>query len=164
MADDIPFDRNFDAVPGKAERVAPKVRRVLANNPGPFTFKGTNTYIIGEGTVAILDPGPDDPAHVEAVLEAVRGETVEHILVSHTHRDHSPAARAVSAAPNKVLAEGPHRFARPLHGRPIEWRPVPISSSSQTSGSRMVRQSKAAAMRSKRSRRRAIRPTISPSR
>jgi glyoxylase-like metal-dependent hydrolase (beta-lactamase superfamily II) len=136
MADDIPFDRNFDAVPGKAERVAPKVRRVLANNPGPFTFKGTNTYIIGEGTVAILDPGPDDPAHVEAVLEAVRGETVEHILVSHTHRDHSPAARAVSAPPGPG-AEGPH-CARPLHAaRPTEWRPAPISSSSPTGDSRM---------------------------
>jgi len=116
MADDIPFDRNFDAEPGRAERVAPKVRRVLANNPSPFTFKGTCTYIIGEGAVTILDPGPDDPAHINSVLDAVRGETVEHILVSHTHRDHSPAARAVSARTGaKVLAEGPHRSARPLH-------------------------------------------------
>jgi glyoxylase-like metal-dependent hydrolase (beta-lactamase superfamily II) len=116
MADDIPFDRNFDAVPGKAERVAPKVRRVLANNPSPFTFKGTNTYIIGEGAVTILDPGPDDPVHIDAVLDAVRGETVEHILVTHTHRDHSPAAREVSRRTGaKVLAEGPHRLARPLH-------------------------------------------------
>lgn len=116
MADDIPFDRNFDAVPGKTEHVAPKVRRVLANNPSPFTFKGTNTYIIGEGAVAILDPGPDDPVHIDAVLDAVRGETVEHILVTHTHRDHSPAAREVSRRTGaKVLAEGPHRLARPLH-------------------------------------------------
>ena len=116
MANDIPFDRDFNAVPGKAEHVAPKVRRVLANNPSPFTFKGTCTYIIGEGTVAILDPGPDDPVHIDAVLDAVRGETVEHILVTHTHRDHSPAARTVSARTGaKVLAEGPHRFARALH-------------------------------------------------
>jgi glyoxylase-like metal-dependent hydrolase (beta-lactamase superfamily II) len=114
--DDIPFDRNFDLPPGKAQEVAPGVRRIVANNAGPFTFKGTVSYIIGRGKVAILDPGPDDDAHVAALLNAVRGETVTHIFVTHTHRDHSPAVPKVKAATGAtVYAEGPHRLARPLH-------------------------------------------------
>jgi glyoxylase-like metal-dependent hydrolase (beta-lactamase superfamily II) len=116
MPDDIPFDKKFDLAPGRAEEVAPGVRRLLCNNPSPFTFKGTVSYIIGHGRVAIIDPGPDDPAHVQALLDAVRGETVTHIFVTHTHRDHSPAVRAVKAATGAlVLAEGPHRAARPLN-------------------------------------------------
>jgi glyoxylase-like metal-dependent hydrolase (beta-lactamase superfamily II) len=94
----------------------PGVRRVMANNPGPFTFKGTLSYIVGRGNVAIVDPGPDDPAHIGALLDAVRGETVTHIFVTHTHRDHSPAVPAVKAATGAIVyAEGPHRAARPLH-------------------------------------------------
>jgi glyoxylase-like metal-dependent hydrolase (beta-lactamase superfamily II) len=116
MADDIQFDRSFDLAPGKIEECAPGVRRILANNPSPFTFKGTLSYVIGRGQVAIVDPGPDDPAHIAALLDAVRGETVTHIFVTHTHRDHSPAVPAVKAATGAiVLAEGPHRAARPLH-------------------------------------------------
>jgi glyoxylase-like metal-dependent hydrolase (beta-lactamase superfamily II) len=116
MPDDIPFDKTFDLTPGQAEEVAPGVRRILANNPSPFTFKGTVSYIVGRGQVAIIDPGPDDPAHVDALLNAVRGETVTHIFVTHTHRDHSPAVRPVKAATGAlVLAEGPHRAARALH-------------------------------------------------
>ena len=87
-----------DADYGRVESVSPRVRRVLAHNPGPFTFTGTGTYIVGNGTVAIVDPGPDDPAHIAALLAAVAGETVSHIVVTHTHRDHSPAAPAVKAA------------------------------------------------------------------
>ena len=83
---------------GRVERVSPLVRRVLAHNPGPFTYTGTGTYIIGNGTVAIVDPGPDDADHIAALLAAVAGETVSHIVVTHTHRDHSPAALAVRAA------------------------------------------------------------------
>ena len=83
---------------GRVERVSPLVRRVLAHNPGPFTYTGTGTYIIGNGTVAIVDPGPDDADHIAALLAAVAGETVSHIVVTHTHRDHSPAAPAVRAA------------------------------------------------------------------
>ena len=110
------FDKSFDLAPGKIEEVAPGVRRLLANNPGPFTFKGTVSYIIGRGNIAILDPGPDDQAHIAALLHAVRGETVTHILVTHTHRDHSPAAAALKQATGaKTYAEGPHRAARPLH-------------------------------------------------
>jgi glyoxylase-like metal-dependent hydrolase (beta-lactamase superfamily II) len=116
MPDDIPFDKRFDLAPGRAEGVAPGVRRILANNPSPYTFKGTVSYIVGRGKVAIIDPGPDDPQHVAALLDAVRGETVTHILVTHTHRDHSPAARALKAATGApLLAEGPHRASRPLH-------------------------------------------------
>ena len=116
MADDVPFDKSFDLEPDRVKEVAPRVRAVAANNPSPFTFKGTVSYIIGRGKVAILDPGPDDDAHVAALLDAVRGETVTHIFVTHTHRDHSPAVPKIKAATGaKVFAEGPHRLARPLH-------------------------------------------------
>lgn len=116
MSADIPFDRNFDAPAGTVVEVAPLVRRIVAPNPSPFTFTGTCTYIIGRGDVAILDPGPDDAAHVAAVLDAVRGESVRQIIVTHTHRDHSPAAAAIQAATGaQTYGEGPHRPARPLH-------------------------------------------------
>jgi glyoxylase-like metal-dependent hydrolase (beta-lactamase superfamily II) len=116
MNDDISYNRAFDLVPGRATEVAPGVRAVVANNPGPFTFKGTVSYIIGRGKVAILDPGPDNDAHIAALLDAVRGETVTDIFVTHTHRDHSPAVPKVKAATGAtVYAEGPHRPARPLH-------------------------------------------------
>ena len=116
MSDDIPFDRSFDLAPETVDEVVPGVRRVLADNPSPFTFKGTVSYIIGRGQVAIIDPGPLDEAHIAALLDAVRGETVTHIFVTHTHRDHSPAVPRIKAATGAVvLAEGPHRPARPLH-------------------------------------------------
>jgi glyoxylase-like metal-dependent hydrolase (beta-lactamase superfamily II) len=116
MAEDIQFDRNLDLAVGVSEECAPDVRRILANNPSPFTFKGTVSYIVGRGRVAIIDPGPDDPVHVAALLDAVRGETVTHIFVTHTHRDHSPAVPALKAATGAlVLAEGRHRTARSLH-------------------------------------------------
>jgi glyoxylase-like metal-dependent hydrolase (beta-lactamase superfamily II) len=113
MADDLTFNRDFDRPPDKPEPVAPGVRRVLAPNAGPFTFTGTCTYIVGDGEVAIIDPGPDDPAHLQAVLDAVRGERVSHILVTHSHLDHSPGAAAIKAATGaKIFAEGPHRASR----------------------------------------------------
>src|SRR5215510_13716829 len=116
MNDDIPFDKNLVLEPDTADEPVPGVRRIMANNPGPFTFKGTVSYIIGRGKVAIVDPGPDDPAHIAALLDAVRNETVTHIFVTHTHRDHSPGVPAVKQATGAtVLAEGPHRPARPLH-------------------------------------------------
>jgi glyoxylase-like metal-dependent hydrolase (beta-lactamase superfamily II) len=116
MTDDVPFDKTFDLVPDQAKEVAPRVRAMVANNPGPFTFKGTVSYIIGRGKVAILDPGPDDDAHTAALLDAVRGETVTHIFVTHTHRDHSPGVPKVKAATGAtVYAQGPHSLARPLH-------------------------------------------------
>jgi len=116
MNDDIPFDKSFNLEPDQVQEVAPRVRAIVADNPGPFTFKGTISYIVGHGQVAIIDPGPDDVAHVAALLDAVRGETVTHIFVTHTHRDHSPAAAKIKDATGaKVLAQGPHRPARPLH-------------------------------------------------
>jgi glyoxylase-like metal-dependent hydrolase (beta-lactamase superfamily II) len=116
MMDDISFDKRFDLAPGKVEEVYPGVRRLLCNNPGPFTFKGTVSYIVGRDRVAIIDPGPLDEAHIEALLDAVRNETVTHILVTHTHRDHSPAAARIKAATGApTFGEGPHRAARDLH-------------------------------------------------
>ena len=112
--DDVPFNRDFPLKPGVVEEVRPGVRRILCNNPSPFTFTGTVSYIVGEGKVAIVDPGPDNEAHAAALLEAVRGETVTHILVTHTHRDHSPnTARIKAATGATVYAEGPHRASRP---------------------------------------------------
>jgi glyoxylase-like metal-dependent hydrolase (beta-lactamase superfamily II) len=116
MSEDIPFDKDLKLAPDTVDEPMPGIRRIMANNPGPFTFKGTVSYIVGRDKVAIIDPGPDDPAHIGALLDAVRNETVTHIFVTHTHRDHSPAVPAIKAATGaKVYAEGPHRAARPLH-------------------------------------------------
>jgi glyoxylase-like metal-dependent hydrolase (beta-lactamase superfamily II) len=116
MSDDIPFDKTFDLPPGRAEEIVPGVRRLLCNNPGPFTFKGTVSYIVGCDRVAIVDPGPLDEAHIAALLDAVRGETVTHVVITHTHRDHSPAAARIKAATGAVtVGEGPHRPARPIN-------------------------------------------------
>ncbi|MFN3448638.1 MAG: MBL fold metallo-hydrolase [Roseococcus sp.] len=106
----VPFLREDGLAPGAVERIAPGVRRILCDNPGAFTWRGTNTYLIGGGaSVAVLDPGPDDPAHREAILAATRGERITHILVSHTHRDHSPGAAALQAATGAPsYAFGPH--------------------------------------------------------
>src|SRR5215207_7322393 len=90
MSDDIPFDKSFDLPPGQVEEVMPGVRRLVAPNPGPFTFTGTVTYIVGRGKVAVIDPGPAIDSHAAALAGALRGESVTHIFVTHTHRDHSP--------------------------------------------------------------------------
>src|SRR3954466_1073120 len=76
----------------------PLVRRLLAPNPSPFTFTGTETYIVGRGEVAVIDPGPDLPEHLAAILAATTGERITAILCTHTHRDHSPASRPLQAA------------------------------------------------------------------
>src|SRR5438105_1561381 len=111
---DIPYDKNLELIPGRVDEPMPGVRRLLCNNPSPFTFKGTVSYIVGRGKVAIIDPGPEDEAHAAALLGAVRGETVTHILVTHTHRDHSPNTGRIKAATGApVYAEGPHRASRP---------------------------------------------------
>lgn len=105
----IPFRREDTLPSGVVEQVAPGVRRILCANPGPFTFRGTNTYIIGRGNVAVLDPGPADEAHLAAILRAVDGEQVTKILVSHTHRDHSPGVPALVAATGALtFGFGPH--------------------------------------------------------
>src|SRR4051794_16869861 len=115
-SDDVPFNRDFPLAPGVVEEVVPGVRRVVCNNASPFTFTGTVSYIVGRGKVAIIDPGPDNEAHAKALLDAVRGETVTHILVTHTHSDHSPnTARIKAATGATVYAEGPHRASRPQY-------------------------------------------------
>jgi glyoxylase-like metal-dependent hydrolase (beta-lactamase superfamily II) len=112
--DDVPFNRNFPLKAGIVDQVRPGVRRVLCDNPSPFTFTGTVSYIVGEGKVAIIDPGPDNEAHAAALLAAVAGETVTHIVVTHTHRDHSPNTGRIKAGTGApVYAEGPHRASRP---------------------------------------------------
>src|SRR6202165_2489984 len=114
--DDVPFNRDFPLQPGVVEQVRPGVRRILCNNPSPFTFSGTVSYIVGEGKVAIIDPGPNDEAHAAALLDAVRGETVTHILVTHTHRDHSPNTARIKAATGATrYGEAPHRASRPRY-------------------------------------------------
>ena len=92
----------MDQVPDRAEQLHPLVRRVLADNPSPFTFTGTQSYIVGPhepgAEVAVIDPGPDLPDHVAGILAATAGERIVAIVCTHTHRDHSPAAAALKAA------------------------------------------------------------------
>ncbi|TGQ66912.1 MAG: MBL fold metallo-hydrolase [Mesorhizobium sp.] len=112
----LKFDTSFDPGYGQGVAVAPGVQRVTARNPSPFTFHGTNSYIVGHDTLAVIDPGPDDEAHLQTLLDVIAGRPVSHIFVSHTHRDHSPLAAALKECTGAtVLAEGPHRPARPLH-------------------------------------------------
>jgi glyoxylase-like metal-dependent hydrolase (beta-lactamase superfamily II) len=104
----IPFVRAFDFAYGRVDAVSPLIRRVVAENPGPFTFTGTGTYIVGRGAVAVIDPGPDLESHLEALLAAVKGERVSHVLVTHTHADHSPLARPFAkAAGARIFAARP---------------------------------------------------------
>ena len=102
MADDDSEPDLFAAAreppPRALTRLSPLVRRLVAPNPSPFTFNGTCTYIVGEGAVAVVDPGPEDDSHLSALLAAVEGEKVETILITHTHRDHSPGAKRLRAA------------------------------------------------------------------
>ena len=105
----IPFNHEFEFRYGIVEPVTDGIRRIVARNPGPVTGPGTGTYIIGRGEVAVIDPGPMLPDHVDDLLAGLGEETVSHILVTHTHADHSPAARLLrqrTGAP--VFAFGPH--------------------------------------------------------
>jgi glyoxylase-like metal-dependent hydrolase (beta-lactamase superfamily II) len=105
----IPFLREDPLPHGAVEQIAPGIRRIVCANPGPFTFRGTNTYLIGRGEVAVLDPGPADAAHLAAILRATASERITRILVSHTHRDHSPGAAALVAATGATtFGHGPH--------------------------------------------------------
>jgi glyoxylase-like metal-dependent hydrolase (beta-lactamase superfamily II) len=111
--DELIFDGPPDTSSGRLTRISPLVRRLIANNPSPFTATGTCSYIVGGDKLAIIDPGPLDEAHIEALLEAVRGAEVAHILVTHTHRDHAPAAARIKAATG-----APILGARPYQPRP----------------------------------------------
>lgn len=103
----IPFVRDFDFVYGRRDQASQLIQRVVADNPGPFTGTGTGTYIVGRAepgaSVAVIDPGPTDEAHLAALLEAVEGQAVTHILVTHTHRDHAPLARPLAAATGATI-------------------------------------------------------------
>jgi glyoxylase-like metal-dependent hydrolase (beta-lactamase superfamily II) len=113
---DIRFEREAAPDYRRALQVAPAVRRVTARNPGPFTFHGTNSYLIGQASLAIVDPGPDNPAHGDALLAAAHGRPITHIFVTHTHLDHTGAIeRLVDATGAATVGGGPHRPARPLH-------------------------------------------------
>jgi glyoxylase-like metal-dependent hydrolase (beta-lactamase superfamily II) len=117
----IPYRRELEFDYGSVSQIAPGIRRVIANNPGPFTFHGTGTYILGTGNVAVIDPGPDDEEHIGAILAALDGETISHILVTHTHMDHSPGCRplqAVTGAP--TYAYGPHGAGKLEQGVQVE--------------------------------------------
>jgi glyoxylase-like metal-dependent hydrolase (beta-lactamase superfamily II) len=124
----LEFNRKFDPRHGTAVHLAPGVRRVTAPNPGPFTFHGTNTFLIGDEEIAVLDPGPADPAHIKALLAAIGSANVSCILVSHSHRDHSagaPLLQLETGAP--ILAAGRYRRID-LSGRAsrTRWMPQPI--------------------------------------
>ena len=117
----IPYRRELEFDYGSVSQIAPSIRRVIANNPGPFTFHGTGTYILGTGNVAVIDPGPDDEEHIGAILAALDGETISHILVTHTHMDHSPGCRplqALTGAP--TYAYGPHGAGKLEQGVQVE--------------------------------------------
>jgi len=108
----IPFRREAQVKYAVLETVSPLIRRIVARNPSAFTLHGTGTYVVGRGKTAVIDPGPDLAEHVQALLGALSGETVEQILVTHTHRDHSPAAAAVKRATGAPTAGfGPHSGA-----------------------------------------------------
>ena len=107
------FDRSFAGRPGIPVTVAPRVRRVTADNPGAMTLVGTNSYVVGNDPVVVIDPGPENEAHLTALMIAIDGADVSAIAVTHTHRDHSPLARALKAETGApIVGAGPHSFAR----------------------------------------------------
>lgn len=104
----IPFVKEIEFEYGRVDRMSPLVRRVIAENPGAFTYTGTGVYIIGQGEVAVIDPGPEMASHFDALKAALEGETVTHVLVTHSHMDHSPLAHPLAEwAGCKVYAKGP---------------------------------------------------------
>jgi glyoxylase-like metal-dependent hydrolase (beta-lactamase superfamily II) len=114
MAAGPQFNLDHDVTYGAVDQITPLVRRVTCENPSNFTFTGTGTYIVGDEQVAIIDPGPPNDAHVDALLAAIDGRTVTHLLITHTHGDHSPAAGLLQHhidAP--TYAFGPHPLDRP---------------------------------------------------
>lgn len=109
---EIPFVREFDFEYGRCDTLSPRVRRIIAPNPGPFTYTGTGVYIIGHGDVAVIDPGPVDDAHIEALDRALEGERVTHVFVTHHHLDHSPLAHPLAKKHGcKVYGYGPQTIA-----------------------------------------------------
>lgn len=120
MAAPLVFDRAFDPAYGTAVEVAPGIRRLTARNAGGYTFHGTNTFLVGTDRLTVIDPGPDDDRHLADILSAAGGAPITHILVTHTHRDHSPAAlplqRRTGAA---LLGAAAHATARQPHATEV---------------------------------------------
>ncbi len=116
MSEPISFDRSIVGAPGEIVRLSPLVRRMVAPNPGPMTFTGTCTYAVGQGEVAVIDPGPANEEHIAALLKALGAETIAAIFVTHTHIDHSAAARALKAATGAKLfgCAPPQRSGTPI--------------------------------------------------
>ena len=121
MAVNIPFRRELNFIYGEVTEVAPGIRRIVAENPSPFTLYGTGTYIVGRGEVAVIDPGPADGAHIAMLLEGLQGESISHILVTHTHTDHSPGCRLLQEHTDaETYAYGPHGSGKLEQGVPVE--------------------------------------------
>lgn len=117
----IPFVRDMVFEYGKCDQVSPLIRRIVAENPGPFTYTGTGTYIIGRGRVAVVDPGPMLESHLNALKSELGGETVTHILITHTHADHSPLAAPLKDwSGARTYAYGPHGAGKAEQGVRIE--------------------------------------------
>jgi len=121
MSVKIPFRRELEFTYRELETIAPGIRRVVAENPGPFTLHGTGTYIIGSGKVAVIDPGPADSAHIDALVKGLEGEEITHVLVTHTHMDHSPGCALLREHTNaKTYAYGPHGAGKLEAGVQVE--------------------------------------------
>lgn len=118
MAEALPFRTSMTFAYGEPRELAPGVVRLVANNPSPFTFKGTNTYLLGNDSLAVIDPGPGDPAHLEAVIKTIGGRPVTHVIITHTHRDHTDGMPALLAAigTTKTVGFGRRAAARGTKG------------------------------------------------
>jgi len=117
---ELHFDHSLPPVYGVAQRLSPHIERLLAHNPSPFTFRGTGVYLVGDDKhVAVIDPGPDDPEHIKSLIAAIGARRVDHILITHTHRDHSPAAAVLKQVIGaRTYGYGPHfNSLHPSHAR-----------------------------------------------
>ncbi len=161
-SNDLPPAGGAERPPSGLTRLSERVRRIVAPNPSPFTFTGTCVYIVGEGEVAVIDPGPADPAHLDALLAAIPGERVARIVVTHSHRDHAAGAALLqqrTGAP--IVGARAHVAAGGSRRAPT---PRMRSITRPTRRSQTARASPDAASPSKRSPRPATPPTISASR
>lgn len=121
MPAEIAFRHEYAFEYGVLETVSPGVRRVVARNPGPYTFHGTGTYVIGQGNVAVIDPGPSSQEHIDALVRGLSGEAISHVLVTHTHLDHSPGAALLKQRTDApTYGFGPHGAGKFLSGEQVE--------------------------------------------
>ncbi len=105
--DSLKFKTDMTFAYGEPSPMGPGIVRLVANNPGPFTFKGTNTYLVGSTSIAVIDPGPDDAAHRDAILKAAGSRPITHIISTHAHRDHVDGIASLKAATGAVTAAFP---------------------------------------------------------